>query len=109
MQPSIIAAKFHNTLVEIIVAVTKKSKQNRVILSGGCFQNVYLTEHTVKRLREEGCRPYWHQRVPPNDGGIALGQAYAVLRKHRYKCDDSSRPLKAYSGKIRRRKKHLDC
>jgi hydrogenase maturation protein HypF len=84
MQPSIIVAKFHNTLVEIIVAVAKKSKQNRVILSGGCFQNAYLTEHTVKRLRKEGCRPYWHQRVPPNDGGIALGQAYAVLRKHRY-------------------------
>jgi hydrogenase maturation protein HypF len=75
-----IAAKFHNTLVEIIVAVAKKSHQHRVVLSGGCFQNKYLTEHTVNRLREEGFRPYWHQRVPPNDGGIALGQIYATLR-----------------------------
>ena len=80
---SIIAAKFHNTLVEIIVAVAMKIKQNRVILSGGCFQNTYLTEHTVKRLREEGFHPYWHQRVPPNDGGIALGQVYAALRMQR--------------------------
>jgi hydrogenase maturation protein HypF len=79
---SIISAKFHNTLVEIIVAVAMKIKQNRVVLSGGCFQNKYLTEQTVKRLREEGFRPYWHQRIPPNDGGIALGQAYAALRLH---------------------------
>jgi hydrogenase maturation protein HypF len=79
---SIISAKFHNTLVEIIVAVATKIKQNRVVLSGGCFQNKYLTEQTVKRLREEGFRPYWHQRIPPNDGGIALGQAYAALHMH---------------------------
>jgi hydrogenase maturation protein HypF len=83
ISPSIIAVKFHNTLVEIIVAVSKKIKQNRVVLSGGCFQNKYLTERAVKRLREEGFRPYWHQRVPPNDGGIALGQAYAALRLRR--------------------------
>jgi hydrogenase maturation protein HypF len=77
---SIISTKFHNTLVEIIAAAAMKIKQNRVVLSGGCFQNKYLIEHTVKRLREEGFRPYWHQRVPPNDGGIALGQIYATLR-----------------------------
>ena len=80
---SIVSTKFHNTLVEIIVAVARKVKENRVALSGGCFQNKYLTEHTVKRLREEGFRPYWHQRVPPNDGGISLGQVYAALRLHR--------------------------
>ena len=85
--PSIIAAKFHNTLVEIITAVATKVKQHRVILSGGCFQNAYLTEHTVRRLREEGFRPYWHQRVPPNDGGIALGQVYAALRRERKEMD----------------------
>jgi hydrogenase maturation protein HypF len=76
----ILSAKFHNTLAEIIVAVAVNVRQNRVVLSGGCFQNKYLTERTVKRLREEGFRPYWHQRVPPNDGGIALGQVYAALR-----------------------------
>jgi hydrogenase maturation protein HypF len=79
-QIGIISAKFHNTLAEIIVAIALRMKQDRVVLSGGCFQNKYLTEHTVNRLREEGFRPYWHQRVPPNDGGIALGQVYAALR-----------------------------
>jgi hydrogenase maturation protein HypF len=77
---SIISAKFHNTLVEIIIAVAKKIGQPRVVLSGGCFQNRCLTERAVKRLQEEEFRPYWHQRVPPNDGGIALGQVYAALR-----------------------------
>jgi len=48
--------------------------ETRVVLSGGCFQNRYLTERTVARLREAGFQPYWHQRVPPNDGGLALGQ-----------------------------------
>jgi len=76
----IIATKFHNTLVKIIIAVAKKIGQPRVVLSGGCFQNRYLTERAVKRLQEEEFRPYWHQRVPPNDGGIALGQVYAALR-----------------------------
>jgi hydrogenase maturation protein HypF len=49
-------------------------------LSGGCFQNRYLTERTVRRLRAEGFQPYWHQHVPPNDGGIALGQVVAARR-----------------------------
>ncbi len=77
----IISAKFHNALVEAIVAVAKHAGQNRVVLSGGCFQNRYLTERTVRRLLAEGFRPYWHQRVPPNDGGIALGQVVAALRQ----------------------------
>jgi hydrogenase maturation protein HypF len=76
-----ISAKFHNTLAEMIVAVAKRVGEERVLLTGGCFQNRYLTERTVDRLSTEGFRPYWHQRVPPNDGGIALGQAFAVLRK----------------------------
>jgi hydrogenase maturation protein HypF len=75
-----IAAKFHNTLAEVMIAVATASGQNKVVLSGGCFQNRYLTERAVKRLREEGFQPYWHQRVPPNDGGIALGQVAAVSR-----------------------------
>jgi hydrogenase maturation protein HypF len=76
-----IAGKFHNTLAEMIVAVAKRVGEERVLLTGGCFQNRYLTERTVHRLGMEGFRPYWHQRVPPNDGGIALGQVFAVLRK----------------------------
>jgi len=77
----IISAKFHNALAEGIVAVAKRTGQNRVVLSGGCFQNRFLTERAVRRLQAEGFRPYWHQRVPPNDGGIALGQVIAAMRQ----------------------------
>jgi hydrogenase maturation protein HypF len=76
-----ISAQFHNALAEAIVAVAKQIDQPRVVLSGGCFQNRYLTERTVQRLQEAGFRPYWHQRVPPNDGGISLGQVVAALRQ----------------------------
>jgi hydrogenase maturation protein HypF len=81
--PGVIALKFHNSLVESIVDVAKRVQQPRVVLTGGCFQNKYLTERTVKRLRQEGFRPYWHQRVPPNDGGIALGQVFAAISSRR--------------------------
>ncbi len=76
-----ISARFHNALAEAIVAVARRVGQNRVVLSGGCFQNRYLTERAVRRLEAEGFRPYWHQRVPPNDGGIALGQVMAARRE----------------------------
>jgi hydrogenase maturation protein HypF len=75
----LISAKFHNTLAGVIVAVAQRIGQPQVALSGGCFQNRYLTERTAARLEQEGFRPYWHQRIPPNDGGIALGQIVATL------------------------------
>jgi hydrogenase maturation protein HypF len=75
-----ISARFHNTLAEIIVEAARRTGQERVVLSGGCFQNRYLTERAVARLQSEGFRPYWHQRIPPNDGGIALGQVVGALR-----------------------------
>lgn len=78
-----LSAAFHNTLVEIIVALAQRWGLKRVVLSGGCFQNRYLTEQTVTRLRNEGFVPYWHQRVPPNDGGIALGQVAAAAAMKR--------------------------
>ena len=70
-----IARRFHNTLVEWIVGVARESGVERVVLSGGVFQNSYLVERAVERLGKERHRVYTHQRVPPNDGGIALGQA----------------------------------
>jgi hydrogenase maturation protein HypF len=74
------ATRFHNTLVEMIVHTAKKIGQHRVVLSGGCFQNKYLTERTIKRLMQEKFAVSWHQRVPPNDGGISLGQIAAARR-----------------------------
>jgi hydrogenase maturation protein HypF len=73
-----ISAKFHNMLVQSIVAVARRIGEPTVVLSGGCFQNRLLIERAVERLREENLRPYWHQRIPPNDGGIALGQTVAA-------------------------------
>jgi len=72
------SARFHNGLIEAAVTIARRTALERVVLSGGCFQNRYLLERTVARLRAEGFRPAWHQRIPPNDGGIALGQVAAV-------------------------------
>jgi len=76
--PARIAAAFHQGLAEAVVAVARTVGQSRVVLSGGCFQNRLLTERTIARLQAEGFRPYWHQRVPPNDGGLSLGQIAAA-------------------------------
>ncbi len=73
-----LAAVFHNTLAEMVVAVAERVCTGKVVLTGGCFQNRYLTERCVERLLQSGFQPYWHQRVPPNDGGIALGQIMAA-------------------------------
>jgi hydrogenase maturation protein HypF len=73
-----ISMNFHNTLAEMGVAAAREAGCARIALSGGCFQNKYLTERMVQRLTEEGFSPYWHQRVPPNDGGISLGQIVAA-------------------------------
>ena len=75
-----IATRFHNGLARLIVRMAQRLGARRVVLSGGCFQNVQLTERAVAGLRAAGLSPYWHQRVPPNDGGIALGQAGGAAR-----------------------------
>jgi hydrogenase maturation protein HypF len=75
-----ISAKFHNTLVETIIAVAQRIGEKQVVLTGGCFQNKYLTERAVHRLRQENLQPYWHRQIPPNDGGIALGQVIAAAQ-----------------------------
>jgi hydrogenase maturation protein HypF len=74
-----IAAQFHNTLAKIILDVSRRIRQadglNRVCLSGGTFQNHYLLARAVDGLKENGFEVFLHARVPPNDGGISLGQA----------------------------------
>lgn len=69
-----IAAKFHNTLAEVIVQIAQRLKFNRVLLTGGCFLNKYLIEKSINRLTEKGFKVYTQQRVPSGDGGISLGQ-----------------------------------
>jgi hydrogenase maturation protein HypF len=83
-----IAAAFHNTLVEMIVRVATQQQIEQVVLSGGCFQNKRLLEGSIIRLQEAGFRPFWSQKIPSNDGGIALGQIMAAQREYswRLKC-----------------------
>jgi hydrogenase maturation protein HypF len=74
-----ISAAFHNTVAAIVVEVCIRLKAadgiDLVCLSGGTFQNVYLVERTVASLRDNGFEVFLHSKVPPNDGGISLGQA----------------------------------
>ena len=74
-----IAAKFHNTLVEAIAIVAKQVGIEQILLTGGCFQNQYLTERAMYKLQQAGFKPYCHHQIPPNDGGIAAGQIMAAL------------------------------
>ena len=54
---------------------------NKVVLTGGVFQNRILTELTLELLRKDGFETYYNVSVSPNDGGIALGQNYVALHK----------------------------
>ncbi|HZQ70912.1 MAG TPA: carbamoyltransferase HypF [Terriglobales bacterium] len=69
-----IAAYFHNALVNWILEVAVASGLKQVVLSGGVFQNRYLSERAAAMLEHRGFVVHTHRQVPPNDGGIALGQ-----------------------------------
>ena len=71
---SVIAARFHNGLVSAAVSVAGAVGEERVALSGGCFQNRLLTERLAAALERAGHTVLLHAQVPPNDGGVSLGQ-----------------------------------
>ena len=78
----IISAKFHNSIVDLVVNAAKSLRAqngiNKVALSGGVWQNLYLLKKTISSLIAEGFSVLYHHHVPANDGGVSLGQA-AVL------------------------------
>lgn len=76
-----IAAKFHRTIAEIVLAYSRQAGGEKVALTGGVFQNRYLLGLTSKLLTESGFRVLTNQLVPPNDGGIALGQAASLPQR----------------------------
>jgi len=79
-----IAARFHNAVAALVVAGARRLRETTglttVALSGGVFQNLLLLERTVTGLEAEGFGVLVHHRVPPNDGGISLGQAAVASR-----------------------------
>ena len=76
---SFISARFHNTVAAVVVETCRRIRiqtgLNRVCLSGGSFQNMRLLATTTTELRSAAFEVFLHATVPPNDGGIALGQA----------------------------------
>jgi hydrogenase maturation protein HypF len=69
------SARFHNTVAGAIVEVCRRVGLKDVCLSGGTFQNMRLLDAAVRGLEASGFRVHLHAEVPPNDGGLALGQA----------------------------------
>jgi hydrogenase maturation protein HypF len=82
-----ISACFHNTLsaaiAEVCVRIGKMDGLNRICLSGGSFQNLYLLGRTVVELRRRGFGVFLHTQVPSNDGGLSLGQAMIANQRLR--------------------------
>jgi hydrogenase maturation protein HypF len=74
-----ISARFHQTMARAVVDACLRIREldglDRVCLSGGTFQNLRLLGHTVEELRGRRFQVFVHRRVPPNDGGLSLGQA----------------------------------
>ncbi len=75
---SLISSKFHNTVAQVILEVSQKIRKdaliNKVVLSGGVFQNKYLLEKSIQKLKENRFKVFTNHQVPANDGGISLGQ-----------------------------------
>lgn len=75
---STIAARFHNTVVaavvDTILSISKNEGIKNVVLSGGVFQNKFLTEQIENNIQTKGLKVFSQKRIPSNDGGLALGQ-----------------------------------
>lgn len=78
--PGAIAAQLHSALAQFAVAAAWAGERETVALTGGCFQNRHLLQCCVAALRDAGFRPLWPRAVPPNDGGLSLGQAVIARR-----------------------------
>jgi len=87
--PSLLAAQFHASLADGILAVARHAGAPRVALTGGCFQNRLLTELAAARLKAAGFEVLLHGAVPPNDGGLGLGQVLVAASrlKHLHRKD----------------------
>jgi len=79
--PERIAYRFHLALTDLIGQIAEHAALPRVVLTGGCFQNVLLLRLARRRLEQAGFTVYSHRQVPPNDGGLSLGQAVVAAMR----------------------------
>lgn len=89
-EPPLAAARFHNTVVASIVRVCEWIRHERglrrVALSGGVFQNEWILSRTTAALRECGFEVFTNTQVPPNDGGLSLGQVAVAAERMKRRC-----------------------
>jgi hydrogenase maturation protein HypF len=82
-----ISRKFHTTVIrvycELCECLRKENDLDRIVLTGGAFQNAILLREFSKSLEERDFRVYTHRSIPPNDGGLCLGQAMVAASKSR--------------------------
>jgi hydrogenase maturation protein HypF len=83
----VVSYRFHLGLVDVLARtaelVRERTGLDRICLSGGSFQNCFLSQYLQERLEADGCQVFTHAEVPCGDGGISLGQA--VVAAHRKK------------------------
>ena len=81
--PGVISMRFHRTVAEMVMEALRRMREEsglqEVVLSGGVFQNLLLLRLICEGLERDGFRVYLQRQVPPNDGGISLGQALYAL------------------------------
>jgi hydrogenase maturation protein HypF len=86
IERSRIAHRFHRSLADLIGQAAERVGVRQVVLTGGCFQNVLLADLARERLESAGFVVLTHREVPPNDGGLALGQAIIAATQLRAGC-----------------------
>ena len=88
-----ISQRFHDALIHVLLRVAHilrdRTHLNRVCLSGGTFQNVYLATELEQRLSTQGFEVFTHAEVPPGDGGLSLGQAIVAAHRAAHDCGHS--------------------
>jgi hydrogenase maturation protein HypF len=85
VEKGVISSKFHNTIINAVQRVVEKLSSlhqiTDVVLCGGVFQNMYLLERAINGLESAGMSVFIHDKVPTNDAGISLGQAYIIRER----------------------------
>jgi hydrogenase maturation protein HypF len=86
----LISAKLHNAVagfaIQSVIAASKESGIKKVVLSGGSFQNKILAEKIIRSLGIKNFSTFMQSQVPPNDGGISLGQLAVAAKRRMLSC-----------------------